>query len=179
MAGQYVGRGPKKSVDDDDFLKRRRPQESGGATARSVSPRVAGSNTRCLTPRDAGEPEEDARTPDGSGAAADGSPTPVEASRRKEIGRGPGGSVVEGTKDDGGEGSGGRAGAEVRERARIHLEVLWIPRHRDRVGLTAISRLPRRRAELDHRARGRLSRMRRARNAHGECTRMGRSHIVL
>ena len=109
MEGQLVGRGPKKSVNDDDFPKRRRPQESGGATARSVSPRVAGSNTRCLTPRDAGEPEEDARTPDGSGAAADGNPTPEEASRRSS--GGPGGSVVD---DNDGEGSGGRAEAEVR-----------------------------------------------------------------
>ena len=53
--------------------------------------------------------EENARTPDGRKAAADGNPTPEEASRRSS--GGPGGSVV---NDNDGEGGGGRADAEVR-----------------------------------------------------------------
>ena len=62
--------------------------------------------------------------------------------------------------------------------ARIHPVELWIPRFRDRVRLTATSRLPRRRAELNYWARGRLSSMRKARNALGECIRLVGSRSV-
>ena len=89
----------------------RRPRDDRGATSRSKSPRVTGSDTRCSTPRDAESPDEFVRTPDGSDSAADGNPSPDGVRRREPWFSGhQGGSIVE---DNGGEGCSGRSGAEV------------------------------------------------------------------
>ena len=59
----------------EDVRPLRRPRETGGAASRSVSPRLAGSDTGCLMPRNTVVLDESAfSTLDGRGVVAYGKP---------------------------------------------------------------------------------------------------------
>ena len=96
----------------------RRPRETEGATSRSVSPRLAGNDTRCSnasSPRETEVAAEPVPNPDGGGAVvADGNPPPDGACGRKGLADGnvaacgsQGGSIV---FDNDGEGVAERQG---------------------------------------------------------------------
>ena len=104
MAELSVDTDPRTLAEGEDVRTLRRPREAGGATSRSVSPRLEGSDTRCSTPKEKEVLAESVPIPDGSDAAADGDP-PLDGACGR-LGGSQGGSIV-------GEGRGGRVEAEV------------------------------------------------------------------